>query len=134
MPDIYFYTTDGKIVSNYDLETASVIATGNRIDANDIEKIREYASFCRGIKCELKNPTVEDFIKAGSLVKAVKFYHKEHPELTIAESKVVVDKMRKKPDIHACKVLGFCPHDNEKEGYPCVDCSRVTENKNLEAF
>ena len=124
MEKLFFYTVDNKIVDNLDLETASMIATGNRIPANDFKKIREYDSFCSGIKCELKNPTVEDFIKAGNMVKAVWFYHKEHPELSLAESKAIVDKMRKKPNVLACEILGYCPHNNEKEGYPCIDCPR----------
>lgn len=64
MDEIYFYTINGDIVSNNDIAKTALISQGRVIDSTDFDIIREYVKFCKGIKEEIKEPTVEMFLKA----------------------------------------------------------------------
>lgn len=93
MNDIYFGTIDGGLITNFELANMAKVVSGNEIDYNDLESVREYAKTCKGIKGEVKHPSIRFLLKHGQKVKAVKVYYSRHPELGLKGSKEVIDKM-----------------------------------------
>lgn len=53
MENIYFTTTNGTLVNNYDIAKTAII-NGDYIDDNNFEEVRKYASNCKGIVREIK--------------------------------------------------------------------------------
>lgn len=91
--DIYFGTIDGGLITNFELANMAKVVGGNEIDYNDLESVREYAKTCKGIKGEVKHPSIRFLLEHGQKVKAVQIYHRKHPELGLKESKEIIDKM-----------------------------------------
>ena len=122
MKKIYFYTIEGKIVSNYDIASAARNINGEILYPSDLDAVRKYAETCKGIKEEITEPTVEIFLEAKCKAEAICFFREEHPELSLKEAKEAVDKLEWAMLPRACEALGFCPYNNTKEGFPCPDC------------
>lgn len=93
---IYFGTIDGSLVTNYELSTMSKIVNGKQIPADDLEAIREYAKTCKGVKKEIRNPSVKFLLKHGEKYKAIFLYYKMHPQLSVTDAKKIIDEMEKK--------------------------------------
>jgi hypothetical protein len=72
--------------------------TGEKIDCDDADKIRLFASSMAGIERELKNPSVAFLVKHGRFVRAVKLYkHKYDCTLREAHDAVsdIADRIEK---------------------------------------
>ena len=93
MNDIYFGTIDGGLITNFELANMAKVVDGNDIDYNDLEAVREYAKTCKGIKGEVKHPSVKWLLEHGQKAMAVKIYYRRHPELGLMGSKEIIDKM-----------------------------------------
>ena len=93
MNDIYFGTIDGGLITNFELANMAKIVDGKKIDYNDLETVREYAKTCKGIKGEVKHPSVKWLVEHGQKVKATMIYYRRHPELGMTESKKIIDKI-----------------------------------------
>ena len=120
---IYFYTTNGDIVDNFDIAKAALIVRNDVINPSDFDNIREYAQHFRGLRGEIKEPTAEMFLNANHKVKAAMLYREQHPEVSISEAKEIVDKMYIQMNPTLCETIWYCPYDNKKEGFPCIGCS-----------
>lgn len=94
MENIYFTTTNGKLVNNYDIAKAAII-NGDCIDDNNFEEVRKYASTCNGIVREIK-PSIKKCLQNGEKVTAVKLYYIRHPGIGLKEAKEAVDIMEAK--------------------------------------
>lgn len=96
MNDIYFGTIDGGLITNFELANMAKIVDGKMIDYNNLEAVKEYAKTCKGIKGEVKYPSVKWLVEHGQKVKAVLIYHRRHPEIGLMESKEIIDNMAEK--------------------------------------
>lgn len=96
---VYFSTTDGALLDNFDIARASFIVDGNHIDYNDLDAIRNYTMKCKGIKKEIKTPSIKYLIKRGFKLQAVKVYKRSHPDKSLSEVKKIVDSIAEKIDI-----------------------------------
>lgn len=92
--DIYFITTTGKLVTNYDIAKAAII-NGDTVDERNLEEVRKYASTCKGIVKEI-NPSIKVCLQNGNKITAVKLYYDRHPGITIREAKNAIDDMEEK--------------------------------------
>jgi len=93
---IYFETMDGGMVTNYNLITMAMVVEGKALDAEDLDSVREYAKSCKGIKGEIKNPSVETFVRCGEYVKAVQYLSRTNPEIDVKEAKALVDEIKER--------------------------------------
>ena len=92
---IYFATVNGNLIDNYDLANVALITTGKRIEFGDFNALRKFAETCKGVKFEVKKPSVEYLVKYGRTFKAMMLYHDQHPECKIAECRKVIEDMEK---------------------------------------
>lgn len=92
---IYFSTTDGGLVTNYELAHMAYVINGDCIDVNDLESIRKYATNCKGISKEVI-PSIKVCLKNGYKFKAVMIYRDRHPGMSIKEAKDAIDDMERK--------------------------------------
>ena len=92
--NIYFTTTNGTLVNNYDIAKTAIIS-GNFIDGNNFDEVRRYASICKGIIKEIK-PSIKRCLRDGNKVTAVKLYYTRHPGIGLKEAKEAVDIMEAK--------------------------------------
>ena len=84
---IYFATVNGNLIDNYDLANAALVTTGKRIEFDNFDALRKFAETCKGVKFEVKKPSVEYLV--------MMLYHDQHPECKIAECRKVVEDMEK---------------------------------------
>lgn len=94
MENIYFTTTSGKLVNNYDIAKAASII-GDTIDENNFDEVRRYASICQGIVKEIR-PSIKRCLQNGDKVTAIKLYYNRHPGIGLKEAKEAVDIMEVK--------------------------------------
>lgn len=94
MENIYFTTTNGTLVNNYDIAKTAII-NGDYIDNNNFEEVRKYAGTCKGIVREI-NPSIKKCLQNGEKVTAVKLYYTRHPGIGLKEAKEAVDIMEAK--------------------------------------
>lgn len=75
---LYFETMQGNIVSDRDVLSAINLVNGPTITPMSDDEIRSYAASCRGIKCEVDVPDVEQLVRDGHKFKAIKVYYETH--------------------------------------------------------
>ena len=92
--EIYFTTTNGKLVTNHDIAKAAII-NGDCIDWYNLDEVRKYASTCKGVVKEI-NPSIKVCLQNGDKITAVKLYYYRHPGITLKDAKNVHDKMEAK--------------------------------------
>lgn len=92
--EIYFTTTNGKLVTNKDIVTTAIV-NGHYIDMDNIDDIRKYAKACNGIVKEI-NPSIKVCLQNGEKVLAIKLYYNRHPGISLLEAKTAIDKMEEK--------------------------------------
>lgn len=91
---IYFETTNGRLVTNYNISTTAEIVNGKKIDSEDFVSVREYVKgACNGILKEVKNPSVNFLIKKGRKIDAVKLYYDTHTGISLSEAKNIIEEM-----------------------------------------
>lgn len=93
---IYFGTTNGRLIDNFDVAKAAFIVEGKRIEYSDHDAIRQYAASCKGIKKEIENPSVKYLVKRGFKFQAIKVYKQSHPEMSLGEVKEIIEKIAQK--------------------------------------
>ena len=87
--EIYFTTTSGKLVNNYDIAKAAII-NGDTVDGYNFDDVRKYAATCKGIIKEI-NPSIKVCLRNGDRVTAIKLYYLRHPGIGLKEAKDAVD-------------------------------------------
>lgn len=92
--DIYFTTTNGKLVTNHDIAKAAII-NGDIVDEYDLDNVRKYASTCKGIVKEI-NPSIKVCLRNGDKITAVKLYYYRHPGIALKDARNVIDDMEEK--------------------------------------
>ena len=96
MEYIYFSTLDNNLIDNYDIVKAAKLIYGKDIFVDDYDAIREFAKNCKGIKREIKNPSVKYLIKHGYKTRAVQIYYRKFEGgIRLSEAKAIIDKMEK---------------------------------------
>lgn len=95
MEHIYFTTYDNKLVTNWDIVKAAMIVNGKEIGGNELEQVRKYAKSCKGIKKEIKNPSIKYLLAHGDKYTAIKIYYRRHPEKTHKEARDVIEEILK---------------------------------------
>lgn len=96
MEYIYFSMDDGKLVTNWDIAKAAQIVSGYDVDGGNLEFIRSYAKSCKGIKREIKHPSVKYLLTHGDKVRAIQIYYRCHPEKTLKEARDVIEEILRK--------------------------------------
>lgn len=99
--EIYFTTTSGKIVNNYDIAKVAII-NGDTVDGFNFDDVRKYAATCKGIIKEI-NPSIKVCLQNGDRITAIKLYYLRHSGISLKEAKDVIDmieaKMKVRRDI-----------------------------------
>lgn len=90
---IYFGTVDGGLVDNYDIIKIARIVSGLNICINEFDRIREYAKSCKGIKNEVRKPSIKFLLERGEKLMAIKIYRRQHEGMGLKEAKDIIDKM-----------------------------------------
>lgn len=96
MEYVYFSTNNGKLVTNWDIAKAATIVNGKEIGGNELEQVRKYAKSCKGIKKEIKNPSIKYLLAHGDKYTAIKIYYRRHPEKTLKEARDVIEEILRK--------------------------------------
>ena len=92
--EIYFTTTSGKLVNNYDIAKAAII-NGDTVGECNFDDVRKYAATCKGIIKEI-NPSIKVCLRNGDRVTAIKLYYLRHPGIGLKEAKDAVDLIETK--------------------------------------
>ena len=100
MEYIYFATQKDGLVDNYEIARMYELLNGSHIFADDFAVIRAFAKTCKGIKKEIKKPSIDfilmravkDEFGFGTSEKALamKLYRREH-DCTLREAKDYID-------------------------------------------
>jgi ribosomal protein L7/L12 len=90
---IYFTTFDGALLDNNYIARLGALKDGKAVDAEDLDYIREIAASFKGIKKEVKNPSVNYLLKIGRKYTALKLFRDRHPELSLTQAKEAIDRM-----------------------------------------
>lgn len=98
MDKLWFVGVNGDYYDNYNINKASEITTGFTLKSDD--EIREFASKCSGIEGEVENISVEQLLKAGYKISAVRLCYEigtfSNKDFTLTDAKRVVDELEKK--------------------------------------
>lgn len=92
---IYFGTTDGDLLSNYEVARIARVVYDSVIDYRDFEAVRAFAKLCKGITKEIKNPSVKFLIEHGHKVKAMRILRERNPEMSMVEARNFIDELDK---------------------------------------
>ena len=92
--DIYFTTTNGKLVTNHDIAKAAII-NGDTVDEYNLEEVRKYANTCKGVIKEI-NPSIKVCLQNVDKITAVKLYYYRHPGIGLKDAKNIIDDMESK--------------------------------------
>ena len=92
--EIYFTTTSGKLVNNYDIAKVAII-NGDTIDEYNVDDIRKYAATCKGIIKEI-NPSIKVCLRNGNRVTAIKLYYLRHPGIALKDARNAINEMEEK--------------------------------------
>lgn len=92
--EIYFTTTSGKLVNNYDIAKAAII-NGDTVDGCNFDDVRKYAATCKGIIKEI-NPSIKVCLRNGDRVTAIKLYYLRHPGIALKDAKNAINEMEEK--------------------------------------
>ena len=90
---IYFATFDGMLLDNHYIARLGTLKDGKPVDAEDLDYVREIAASFKGIKKEVKNPSVNYLIKTGRKYTAIRLFRDRHPKLSIKQAKEAIDRM-----------------------------------------
>lgn len=93
--DIYFSTTKGGLVTNYELAKMAYVVNAISIDADDLDAVRKYAKSCKGIRKEV-NPSIKMCLKNNEDVKAIMIYRDRHPGVGLKGAKEAIEDMKAK--------------------------------------
>ena len=63
------------------------------MDAEDLNYVREIAASFKGIKKEVKNPSVNYLIKTGRKYTAIRLFRDRHPELSLKQAKEAIAQL-----------------------------------------
>ena len=99
--EIYFTTTSGKLVNNYDIAKAAII-NGDAIDEYNVDDIRKYAATCRGIIKEI-NPSIKVCLQNGDRITAIKLYYFRHPGIALKDARNAINEMEDKMKMNILK-------------------------------
>ena len=92
--EIYFTTTSGKLVNNYDIAKVAII-NGDTVDECNFDDIWKYAAICKGIIKEI-NPSIKVCLQNGDRITAIKLYYIRHPGIRLKEAKDAIDMIEAK--------------------------------------
>jgi hypothetical protein len=92
MEYIYFETIDGTLIDNVDLVRYIKYLDGIDIDASDFEAIRNHVKTRKGIKREIKHPSIKHLIKHGHKYRAIQIYARNHG-IRLMEAKPFIEKI-----------------------------------------
>lgn len=96
MEYIYFSTLDNNLIDNYDIVKAAKLIYGKDIFVDDYDAIREFAKNCKGIRREIKNPSVKYLIKHGYKTRAVQIYYRKFgSKIRLSEVHEIINNMEK---------------------------------------
>lgn len=96
--DVYFATTDGKLVTNRDVAKMAFVVNGDCIDEENLDEVREYTKKCKGITKEV-NPSIKVCLRNHEKAKATMIYYDRHPGIRLTEAKAFVDLIEAKMKI-----------------------------------
>lgn len=99
--EIYFTTTSGKLVNNYDIAKAAII-NGITIDEHNFDDIRKYAVTCKGIIKEI-NPSIKVCLRNGDRITAIKLYYLRHHGIALKDAKDAIDMIEAKMKLNILK-------------------------------
>lgn len=91
---LYFATIDNDIVTSDNIARIIFLVNGEKVNAEDHDKIRLFAAMMNGVIRELKNPSVAFLVKHGHIVSAVKAY-RDRNGVTLREAHDAVQKLAK---------------------------------------
>lgn len=90
---IYFTTYDGALLDNNYIAYLGALKDGKSVDAEDFDYIREIAASFKGIKKEVKNPSVNYLLKTGRKYSALRLFRDRYPDLSFTQAKEAIDRM-----------------------------------------
>lgn len=89
--EIYFTTTSGKLVNNYDIAKVAII-NGDTVDECNFDDVRKYAATCKGIIKEI-NPSIKVCLQNGDRITAIKLYYLRHHGITLKDARNAINEM-----------------------------------------
>lgn len=92
----YFATKKGDLIDNYQLAGMAAVVDGEHINAENKDEVRTYATLCKGIAKEVKNPSVKYCLKNGNKVMAIRLYYEKHKDLGLVKCRDIVNEMEEK--------------------------------------
>lgn len=99
--EIYFTTTSGKLVNNYDIAKVAII-NGDTVDEYNFDDVRKYAATCKGIIKEI-NPSIKVCLRNSDRVTAIKLYYLRHPGIALTDAKNAINEMEEKMKLNILK-------------------------------
>lgn len=99
--EIYFITTGGKLVNNYDIAKAAII-NGDTVDEYNFDDVRKYAVTCKGIIKEI-NPSIKVCLQNGDRITAIKLYYFRHHGIALKDARNAIDEMEEKMKLNILK-------------------------------
>ena len=99
--EIYFTTTSGKLIDNYDIAKAAII-NGDTIDEYNVDDVRKYAATCKGIIKEI-NPSIKVCLRNGDRVTAIKLYYLRHLGIALTDARNAINEMEEKMKLNILK-------------------------------
>lgn len=99
--EIYFTTTSGKLVNNYDIAKTAII-NGDTVGEYNFDDVRKYAATCKGIIKEI-NPSIKVCLRNGDRITAIKLYYFRHRGIELKDARNAIDKMEEKMKLNTLK-------------------------------
>lgn len=99
--EIYFTTTSGKLVNNYDIAKVAII-NGDTVDGYNFDDVRKYAATCKGIIKEI-NPSIKVCLQNGDRSPAIKLYYLRHHGIALEDARDAIDEMEEKMKLNILK-------------------------------
>lgn len=99
--EIYFTTTSGKLVNNYDIAKAAII-NGDTVGEYNFDDVRKYAVTCKGIIKEI-NPSIKVCLQNGDRITAIKLYYFRHHGIALKDARNAIDEMEEKMKLNILK-------------------------------
>lgn len=95
MDIIYFGTTDGDLVTNWNLARMAQVVCGMKIDGDNFNAVRDFAKSCSGITGEIRKPSVKFLLEHGNRVMAIRVYYERHKELGLDGARKAIEALEK---------------------------------------
>lgn len=99
--EIYFTTTSGKLVNNYDIAKVAII-NGDTVDGYNFDDVRKYAAACKGIIKEI-NPSIKVCLQNDDRSTAIKLYYLRHHGIALEDARDAIDEMEEKMKLNILK-------------------------------